>query len=169
MKVTPLPEVQPAGRRRRVAIGTFDGVHLGHREVIGGADTVVTFEPHPLAVLAPDKLPKLLTPFAIKRDLIADLGVDELVVIPFDRDFSRKPAEQFVEEVLVGRLEAERVSVGRNFHFGKDQGGTPQLLEEHGEFETRVVPMVEVDGEAVSSTRIRKLVCEDGDVAAAAK
>ena len=169
MKVTPLPELQPSGRRRHVAIGTFDGVHLGHREVIGGADTVLTFEPHPLAVLRPEKMPQLLTPFAIKRDLIASLGVEELVVIPFDRDFSRKPAEDFIDEVLVGRLEAEQVSVGETFHFGKDQGGTPEVLSAHGEFETRVVPMVEVDGEPVSSTRIRKLVCEDGDVAAAAR
>jgi riboflavin kinase / FMN adenylyltransferase len=169
MKVTPLPEVRPDGGRRRVAIGTFDGVHLGHREVIAGADTVVTFEPHPLAVLRPDKMPKLLTPFAIRRDLIADLGVEELVVIPFDREFSQHPAEQFVQEELIGKLNAERVSVGQNFHFGKDQGGTPDMLKQHGEFETRVVPMVEVDGEPVSSTRIRKLVCDEGDMSAAAR
>jgi riboflavin kinase/FMN adenylyltransferase len=169
MKVTPLPEVQPDGRRRHVAIGTFDGVHLGHREVINGADTVVTFEPHPLAVLRPDKMPRLITPFPIKRDLIAGLGVEELVVIPFDRDFSQKPAEEFVDEVLAGQLNAEQVSVGENFHFGKDQGGTAEMLKAYGEFETRVVPMVEVEGEPVSSTRIRKLVCEDGDMGAAAR
>jgi riboflavin kinase/FMN adenylyltransferase len=167
VKVTPLPEVQPTGRRRRVAIGTFDGVHLGHREVIGGADTVVTFEPHPLAVLRPDKLPRLITPFPIKRDLIAELGVEELVVIPFDREFSQHPAEQFVAEELIEKLQAEQVSVGENFHFGKDQGGTPELLSSHDEFETRVVPMVEVDGEPVSSTRIRKLICDEGDMGAA--
>src|SRR4051812_4904338 len=142
MKVTPLPEVRRDGRRRHVAIGTFDGVHLGHREVINGADTVVTFEPHPLAVLAPDKMPRLITPFAIKRDLIASLGVPELVVIPFDRAFSQKPAEEFVDEVLVGMLSAEQVSVGENFHFGRDQGGTPDMLKAaRPEFETRVVPM----------------------------
>jgi riboflavin kinase/FMN adenylyltransferase len=169
MKVTSLPEVEHDGRRRRVAIGTFDGVHLGHREVIDGADTVVTFEPHPLAVLAPDKMPRLITPFPIRRDLIAGLGVEELVVIPFDRDFSQKPAEEFVDEVLVGMLSAEQVSVGENFRFGKDQGGTPGMLKGRSDFETRVVPMVEVDGEPVSSTRIRKLICEDGDMAAAAK
>jgi riboflavin kinase/FMN adenylyltransferase len=167
VKVTPLPEVQPTGRRRRVAIGTFDGVHVGHREVIGGADTVVTFEPHPLAVLRPDKLPRLITPFDIKRDLIARLGVEELVVIPFDKAFSRRAAEQFVEDELIAKLQAEQVSVGENFHFGKDQGGTPELLSSYDEFETRVVAMVEVDGERVSSTRIRKLICEDGDMAAA--
>jgi riboflavin kinase / FMN adenylyltransferase len=169
MKVTSLSDVEPDRRPRRVAIGTFDGVHLGHREVIGGADTVVTFEPHPLAVLAPDKMPRLITPFAIKRDLIAALGVEELVVIPFDRDFSRKPAEEFVGEVLVGMLGAEQVAVGENFRFGKDQGGTPDLLRSYEEFETRVVPIVQVGGERVSSTRIRKLVCEDGHMAAAAR
>jgi riboflavin kinase/FMN adenylyltransferase len=169
MKVTTLPELQPSSKRRRVAIGTFDGVHLGHREVIAGADTVLTFDPHPLEVLRPDKMPRLLTPFPIRRDLIAGLGVEELVVIPFDHDFSQKPAEQFVREVLVDRLTAEQVSVGENFHFGKGQGGHPDLLRSHDEFETRVVPMVEVDGQPVSSTRIRKLLEEDGDAAGASR
>src|SRR5919199_5650145 len=100
MKVTPLPDAQPRPGRR-VAIGTFDGVHLGHREVIAGADTVLTFSPHPLSVVRPDAAPKLLTTFEIKRDLIAGLGVEELVVIPFDRDFQSKTAEQFVKEVLI--------------------------------------------------------------------
>ncbi|MEA2426876.1 MAG: riboflavin kinase / adenylyltransferase [Thermoleophilaceae bacterium] len=168
MKVTQLPDLQPTGRRRKVAIGTFDGVHLGHREVIGGADTVLTFDPHPLEVLRPDKLPRLLTPFPIKRDLIAGLGADELVVIPFDHEFSQKPAEEFIQEVLIDKLGAEQVSVGENFHFGKDQGGNPELLRSHDEFETRVAPLVEVDGKPVSSTRIRKLV-ESGDVGAAGR
>src|SRR4051812_12988097 len=116
MKVTQLPEAKPT-HSRRVAIGTFDGVHLGHREVIRGADTVLTFEPHPLSVIRPDALPKLLTSYDVKRDLIAGLGVEELVVIPFDRDFQSKSAEEFVEEVLVGKLQAEHVSVGENFRF----------------------------------------------------
>src|SRR5919199_5922302 len=107
MKVTPLPDVHPEpGRRRKVAIGTFDGVHLGHRAVIEGNDTVLTFDPHPLAVIRPDALPKLLDSFPIKRDLIEGLGVEELVVIPFDPEFMSKTAEQFVEEVLIERLGA---------------------------------------------------------------
>ena len=80
MRVTPLPDVEP--RPRRVAVGTFDGVHLGHREVIRGSDTVLTFDPHPVAVLHPEAAPKLLDSFPIKRDLVASLGVEELVVIP---------------------------------------------------------------------------------------
>src|SRR3954454_12463687 len=122
MKVTPLPEAAPT-RSRRVAIGTFDGVHLGHRAVIEGADTVLTFDPHPLSVIHPDALPKLLNSFNVKRDLIAGLGVEELVVIPFDRDFQSKSAEQFVEEVLMGKLQAEHVSVVETFRFGKGARG----------------------------------------------
>ncbi len=74
MKVTPLPEASPRPGRR-VAVGTFDGVHLGHREVIRGSDTVLTFDPHPLSVVHPEAQPKLVMPFAIKRDLIGGLGV----------------------------------------------------------------------------------------------
>src|SRR5436190_4642347 len=168
MKVTPLPDVvaSPPGSRR-VAIGTFDGVHLGHRAVIGSSDTVLTFDPHPLAVIHPDALPKLLDSFPIKRDLIAGLGVEELVVIPFDRDFMQKSAEEFVEEILIGQLGASEVSVGENFRFGKGARGDAELLSRYDEFETRVVPLVEVEGETVSSSHIRGLVAA-GEVAHAA-
>jgi riboflavin kinase/FMN adenylyltransferase len=164
VKVTSLPDSER--RPRHVAIGTFDGVHLGHREVIAAADSVLTFEPHPLEVLHPAALPKLITPFAVKRDVIAGLGVEELVVIPFDREFATVTAEAFVEDVLIGRLGAERVSVGENFRFGAKAKGDPQLLESRSEFETRVVPLVEIDGETVSSTRIRAEIAA-GDVAGA--
>ena len=167
MKVTPLPEVEPGAGPRSVAIGTFDGVHLGHREVIRGSDTVLTFEPHPLAVLHPEATPKLVTPFPVKRDLIAGLGVDELVVIPFDRDFAARSAEEFVSDVLIDRLRAHKVSVGENFRFGHGARGTADLLRSHAEFETRVVSLVEVSGETVSSSHIRGLVAA-GDVTHAA-
>jgi riboflavin kinase / FMN adenylyltransferase len=167
MKVTRLDEVT-GDRPRRVAIGTFDGVHRGHREVISGSDTVLTFEPHPMAVINPDAAPKVLTPFGIKRDLVAGLGVDELVVIPFDRDFASREAEEFVSAELVGRLRAERVSVGENFRFGKKAKGDAALLRSRDEFETRVVPMVEVAGETVSSSHIRGLVSA-GEVERAAE
>jgi riboflavin kinase / FMN adenylyltransferase len=167
MKVTQLPEVERGSGSRGVAIGTFDGVHLGHREVIRGSDTVLTFEPHPLAVLHPEATPKLVTPFPVKRDLIAGLGVEELVVIPFDRDFAARSAEEFVSDVLIGRLGAHKVSVGENFRFGHGARGTADLLRSHDEFETRVVPLVEVSGETVSSSHIRGLVAA-GDVRHAA-
>jgi riboflavin kinase / FMN adenylyltransferase len=167
MKVTLLDDVDPESGPRGVAIGTFDGVHLGHREVIRGSDTVLTFDPHPLAVIHPEATPKLVNTFAVKRDLIAGLGVKELVVIPFDRGFSEQSAEEFVHEVLIARLGAERVSVGENFRFGKGAKGTDELLRSHSEFETRVTPLVEVEGETVSSTQIRGLVAA-GEVKEAA-
>ncbi len=156
IQVTSLPDAGP--RPRHVAIGTFDGVHLGHQAVIDDADTVLTFEPHPLEILHPAALPKLIMPFSVKRDVIEGLGVRELVVVPFDRDFATLPAEGFIEEVLIERLGATRVSVGENFRFGARAKGDPAMLASREEFETRVVPLVEVDGETVSSTRIRALV-----------
>ena len=154
--VTSLPDAKP--RPRDVAIGTFDGVHRGHQAVIKGSDTVLTFDPHPLEILHPAALPKLIMPFTVKRDVIEGLGVEELVVIPFDREFASRPAEQFIEDVLIARLGAERVSVGENFRFGAKAKGDPEMLAARSEFETRVVPLVEVDGETVSSTRIRALI-----------
>jgi riboflavin kinase / FMN adenylyltransferase len=164
--VTRLPDAKPA--RRHVAIGTFDGVHVGHRAVIEGADTVLTFEPHPLRILNPEAAPKLIMPFEIKRDVIEGLGVKELVVIPFDEQFTRIEAEEFIGGVLVERLGAQRVSVGENFRFGSRARGDPGMLAAHDEFETRVVPLVEVDGETVSSSRIRALIAA-GDVATAGR
>ena len=156
IEVTSLPDAEP--RPRHVAIGTFDGVHLGHQAVIDDADTVLTFDPHPLEVLHPAALPKLIMPFSVKRDVIDGLGVEELVVIPFDREFAQRSAEDFIEHVLIERLGARKVSVGENFRFGAKAKGDPAMLASRPEFETRVVPLVEVDGETVSSTRIRALV-----------
>jgi riboflavin kinase/FMN adenylyltransferase len=156
IRVTQLPDAER--RPRQVAIGTFDGVHVGHREVIDRSDTVLTFEPHPLQVIHPEAAPKLIMPFEIKRDVIEGLGVEELVVIPFDREFSTIPPEDFCSRILIETLGAKRVSVGENFRFGARATGDPDMLASHSEFETRVVPLVEVDGEIVSSTRIRSLV-----------
>ncbi len=156
VRVTSLPDAEP--RRRRIAIGTFDGVHVGHRAVIGDAQTVLTFEPHPLQVIHPEAAPKLIMPFGVKRDVIEGLGVEEIVVIPFDREFASIDPVDFCERILVGTLGAAHVSVGENFRFGARAKGTPELLASREEFETRVVPLVEVDGETVSSTRIRALV-----------
>ncbi len=156
IKVTTLPDARPADRR--VAIGSFDGVHVGHRKVIDDADTVLTFEPHPLSVIRPEATPKLIMPFEVKRDVIDGLGVSELVVIPFDKQFSQRSADDFCEHVLVEQLGAREVRVGENFRFGAKAKGTPELLAARAEFETTVVPLVEVGSETVSSTRIRALV-----------
>ena len=168
MKVTQLSDVPPGSGPREVAIGTFDGVHLGHREVIRGADTVLTFDPHPLAVIHPEATPKLIAPFPVKRDLLASLGVGEMVVIPFDQGFSEQTAEDIVGDVLIDGLGATKVSVGENFRFGKGAQGTADFLRSHDQFETRVVPLVEVAGETVSSSHIRGLIAA-GDVGQAAE
>ena len=166
IKVTALPDAEP--RVRDIAIGSFDGVHVGHREVIADADTVLTFEPHPLSVIHPEAAPKLIMPFQLKRDVIEGLGVEELVVIPFDREFASIAPEEFCERIVVRRLGAERVSVGENFRFGARAKGTPEMLQERAEFETTIVPLIEVAGETVSSTRIRALVAA-GDMEGAGR
>jgi riboflavin kinase / FMN adenylyltransferase len=166
MDITWLPDA--AHRARNLAVGEFDGVHLGHREVIRGADTVLTFEPHPRTVVAPDSAPKLLTSLATKADLVASLDVRELVVIPFDGSFAAQTAQEFIDHVLVERLGAEWVSVGENFRFGNRARGDAALLRSQDAFTTRVVDMVELDGEIISSTHIRGLIAA-GDVAAAGR
>jgi riboflavin kinase/FMN adenylyltransferase len=166
MRVTPLAEAEP--RPRRLAVGEFDGVHLGHREVIRGSDTVLTFDPHPLAVVRPEAAPKLLTTLEVKTELVAELGVQELVVIPFDERFAHQTPQEFIDDVLVARLAATHVSVGENFRFGHRAAGDPDVLLAQQGFETRVVPLVEVDGEVVSSSHIRALIGA-GEVEAAAR
>ena len=165
MKVTPLPEVE-RGRERRVAVGTFDGVHLGHREVIAGADSVLTFEPHPVSVVAPQHTPKLLTTPRRKAELVGQLGVQEMIVIPFDKQFAAQSAEEFIEHVLVGALGATHVSIGENFRFGNRAKGDPALLSADDRFSTDVHPLLEIEGEIVSSSHIRGLLVA-GDVAGA--
>jgi riboflavin kinase / FMN adenylyltransferase len=156
VKLTRLPDVEP--RPRRLAVGTFDGVHLGHREVIRGADTVLTFDPHPSAVVSPNASPPLLTTLERKAELLEAIGVDELVVIPFDKEFASRSAQEFIDQILVGTLGATHVSVGENFRFGHKAQGDTDMLAADGRFETRVVPLLEIDGEVVSSSHIRGLV-----------
>jgi len=154
--VTRLADVEP--RPRRIAVGTFDGVHLGHREVVKGADTVLTFDPHPRVITNPAGIPHLLTTLDRKAELLAELGVQELVVIPFDKEFASQSAYAFHDDVLVSRLCATHVSVGENFRYGTRAKGDPHLLVSDGRFEVRIVPLLEVDGEVVSSSHIRGLV-----------
>jgi riboflavin kinase/FMN adenylyltransferase len=164
MKVTPFSELEP--RERVVAVGTFDGVHLGHREVIAGADTVLTFDPHPMSVTAPDRAPMLLTSLDRKAELVQSLGVEEMVVVSFDQEFAEHSAEEFIDEVLVAGLCAARVQIGDNFGFGKRAQGRVANLLADDRFETRVMPLFEADGAPVSSSRIRALL-EAGEVSEA--
>jgi riboflavin kinase / FMN adenylyltransferase len=157
VKVIRLPDVQRTSERS-VAVGTFDGVHLGHRQVIAGADSVLTFDPHPVSVVAPQHTPKLLTTLARKAELVASLGVRELIVIPFDREFAGRSAAEFIDGVLVDALGARQVSIGENFRFGHKAQGDPRLLAADERFATVVHPLLEVGGEVVSSSHIRGLV-----------
>ena len=165
MKVTRLPDVE-SGTERSVAVGTFDGVHLGHREVIRGSDSVLTFDPHPVSVVAPAHTPKLLTPLARKAELVAELGVRELIVIPFDASFAACSATEFIDDVLLRAVNAKQVAIGENFRFGHKAQGSPPLLAADTRFRTVVHPLLEVDGEIVSSSHIRGLVLA-GEVAEA--
>src|SRR3954454_20571590 len=144
-------------RPRRLAVRAFARLDAGHREVIRGSGSVLTFEPHPRTVVARESAPKLLTTLEKKADLIAALGVDELVVIPFDGARMQQTAQEFIDHELIARLGATWVSVGENFRFGNRARGDAALLREQTAFETRVVDMVDVDCEIVSSTRIRGL------------
>jgi riboflavin kinase / FMN adenylyltransferase len=167
VEITRLGDVEERKDGRSVAVGTFDGVHLGHRKVIEGASSVLTFDPHPVAVVAPQHTPKLLTPLRRKAKLIEGLGVQELIVIPFDADFASRTADEFVDDVLVGALGATRVAIGENFRFGYKAQGDQRLLAADERFATVVHPLLEVEGEIVSSSHIRGLVLA-GEVTRAA-
>lgn len=163
-----------------VTIGAYDGVHLGHRAVIaevrrlaeerGCESAVVTFDRHPATIVRPESAPKLLTDLEQKLELLADTGVDYTLVVHFDRERSQESAEDFVHEVLAGCLNARAVVVGHDFHFGRARTGNVSLLATMGGelgFDVLGLRLTEDDGEAISSTRIRKLIA-GGDVAAAA-
>jgi riboflavin kinase/FMN adenylyltransferase len=159
--------------RRVVAIGTFDGVHIGHQRIISDAveaaaaedaiSMVMTFHPHPLSVIAPEKCPPILTPLNIKTDLIEDLGVDELLIITFEREFSRMPPREFCDMLFASHLGAIHVIVGENFRFGFKAEGDVGYLAEYGResgMEVTAVPLVQAGGKPISSTRIRKALMD---------
>ena len=164
--VTSLRDVR--ARRRRVAVGNFDGVHPGHAAVIKTCDTVLTFAPHPLAVLAPARAPAMLTDLAAKAELAGALGVSELVVIPFHRGMAQLSPESFVQDVLVGALTADHVSVGVNFRYGARAAGDAGALAADRRFTTSVAPLEEAEGEVVSSSRVRAAIAR-GEIALATR
>jgi riboflavin kinase / FMN adenylyltransferase len=174
-------ESVPGGWGRSVVtIGVFDGVHRGHQAIIGHAvkrahdlgmqSVVMTFDPHPAEVVRPGSHPAVLTEPVRKAELIEQLGVDALCVVPFTPAFSRLPAEAFVHDVLVEALHAAVVVVGDNFRFGHRAAGDVGLLERLGRsfgFTVEEAPLVSSDGVVFSSTYIRSCV-DAGDVRAAA-
>ena len=165
MRVTELHDAQ--FRERRIAVGEFDGVHLGHLAVIDGCDSVLTFEPHPRAVVGPTGAPPLLTTLAQKIDALAAIGVDELVVANFDEAFSQMEADAFITDILIERLGATEVSVGQNFRFGRKARGDAELLLSDTRFVARIADIVESEHGVISSSRIRDLV-KAGDLESAA-
>jgi len=163
-----------------LAIGVFDGVHLGHQAVIststshaGSADgtpVVITFDPHPLKVLRPRNAPHLLTATQHKIALIRDLGVEHLLVINFDKKFAATPPENFIEQLVTHSRPLREICVGHEWSFGKDRRGNLDLLKKLGaqfDFDVVGIPPVKVNGAVVSSTAIRQAV-EKGDFAKAA-
>lgn len=156
-----------------VTIGNFDGVHLAHQKLLrrvvevarsrGAVATAITFEPHPIKVLSPEHAPRLLTPLPRKTEWIEATGIDLLVVLPFTRELAHYSPLEFVRTVLVSPLRALSVHVGPNFRFGYRQSGDTEVLEELGRqegFQVEVLPMLQIRGEQVSSTRIRELLTE---------
>lgn len=159
-----------------VCVGTFDGVHLGHQRVISAAveaarkaelpAVVLTFDRHPMAVLAPDRCPPAVGTLGVDLDQFRNLGVAAVVVLRFDAALANTSAEEFFEAILVQRLRAEQVVVGHDFAFGKGRAGTPDWLESR--IPTSTVPPFQIDGERVSSSRIRQAIA-DGNVETATR
>jgi riboflavin kinase/FMN adenylyltransferase len=164
-----------------ITIGKFDGIHLGHQqllaETIEAAEEhmlipcVVTFDRHPNSILSPDNEPQSLIGLTQKEELLEQAGIELVLNLPFDQYLSQLTPEDFVRTVLVDSLNAKIVTIGEGFRFGVDQKGDVESLKElglkHG-FAVRVVPQFEIDGEPVSTSRIRALLLE-GNVKAAAK
>jgi riboflavin kinase/FMN adenylyltransferase len=164
-----------------VAVGTFDGVHLGHREILGrvvrwarqerGTAVVFTFARHPLEVVNPSNAPPLITPLSIKRDISAALGIDLMIAVTFTPRLAATSPRDFVKSYLVDRLRAQFICIGYDFAFGNARAGSPKVLMELGEehqFVLDVVPAMTVDGQVVSSTLIRGLLAR-GDLRQAAR
>lgn len=169
MRVIRTPEeLRPGNRRVCLAMGFFDGVHLGHQQIIrqtisdarrqDGVSLVLTFDRHPRAVLAPDRVPPLIYRLSRKLEVIRDLGVEALLLLPFDEALCRLPGETFIRNLARGLGTVQSICVGSNFVFGHLRGGNVELLRRLGEelhFTVHGVASLALDGHAISSTRIR--------------
>ncbi len=176
-----LEEVEGGFGPCALSIGNFDGVHAGHRQILrrvvelarerGWRPSVMTFDPHPARVVNPQRAPRLLTTPEERARLMAEEGVEQVLVLPFTAEFSRISPEEFVRDLLVGRLDVRAVLVGSNFRFGyRHAGDTARLAELGAAFgvETVAIPAVRMRGLVISSSEIRKLI-EAGRVAKAGR
>jgi riboflavin kinase/FMN adenylyltransferase len=154
-----------------VTIGNFDGVHIGHRKIfaavaakakeLGGVAIAITFDPHPMKVLFPERGVKLITTFEDRAALMFQAGIEKIIAIPFSREFAHTEADAFIEDVLAGALHAEWIIVGHNYAFGKGKKGTPDLLRQYGRrfgFGVSVVRYALIASEIVSSSRVRTAI-----------
>ena len=163
----------PTDRGTVATVGTFDGVHRGHWEVLqeirrraratGRRSVLVTFDPHPLRIVRPEHAPPLLTTPVEKKEILAESGLDYAVFTTFTEKLSRYEPRRFIEEILVGRLGVEELVIGYDHGFGRDRSGDAETLRSVGAelgFVVDVVPPVAADGAPVSSSRIRRAVAE---------
>lgn len=154
-----------------LTLGVFDGLHLGHQQImrtvverareVGGHPTAITFDPHPRAVLHPETAPPLLQTLDQRLANFEVLGIEQVIVIPFDREFAAHPAEDFLHEIVHDRLHAKEVYLGKGFAFGKDRGGNIELLRKMSSglgFFADEVPEVRLRGQRISSSKIRELL-----------
>jgi len=154
-----------------LAVGIFDGVHAGHQQIIAtakhlGEVTVMTFDPHPTSVVAPERTPSQLISIKDRIELLKQAGATYVEVVNFNKDFSQLSPDQFIEDVLLGRFKAEHVVIGENFNFGFKAQGSPKYLSEVGPkygFGVSIVKLQEERGSTISSTRIRSLII-DGEI-----
>ena len=170
MKVVRGFDNPPVLRNAVATVGSYDGVHCGHRilldEVVRrakeceGESVVLTFEPHPRITLGNDEGLQLLSTFEEKCVLLEQVGVDYVVVIPFDKAFSRLSREEFIDDYLVGKLDIKQLVIGYNHHFGHNQSGDHSFLVEHTPLEIVEVAQYTDNGQKVSSTTIRKSLSE---------
>ncbi|MCX6449880.1 MAG: bifunctional riboflavin kinase/FAD synthetase [Actinobacteria bacterium] len=157
--------------KKVIAIGIFDGVHAGHQQIIDiakhqGDVTVMTFDPHPASVIAPERTPTQLVTIKDRIELLKKAGASAVEVVNFNSDFSKLSPDQFIEDILVGRFAAEHVVIGENFNFGYKAQGTPKYLSEVGPkygFGVSIVKLQENRGSTISSSRIRNLII-DGQI-----
>jgi riboflavin kinase/FMN adenylyltransferase len=171
----------PGFKNAVITIGTFDGVHMGHRVIlhqvvshakeVNGESILLTFEPHPRKIIFPDQPLKLLTTLEEKIQLITETGIQHIVVVPFNKEFASLSAQQYIEDFLVKNFRPNSIVIGYDHHFGSDRKGDIDLLKENESkhnYKVYEIPAQLIEDAAVSSTKIRNAIAA-GEVGEAAK